>query len=292
MLDIFNIPGQQDNVKIYYAQSGSNAWQTWTKPRGCKYIWIMCIGGGSGGTAGTGSALTSSAVATGGGSGATVKALFPANVLPDILYVQPGLGGRGGVPPSGTSTSANRSFVSIAPTSSIPMNLVVTSGAAAASANGAETVFTTATYATYVGLLSLGTFFQITAGGNGGTTSFENRAALGGLSLTLGGCAGGAVSGSASPITGGYVPAIAPYIPSMSGGTATNINGDNGLFSLKPLILTSGGGGYGGSGSFGGNGGDGAFGCGGGGGGHTSAAGGTGGTGGKGGDGLVIIATF
>ena len=202
MLDIFNIPSQtQDNVKIYYAQSGSNSWQTWTKPRGCKYIWIMCIGAGSGGTAGTGSALTSSAVATGGGSGATVKALFPANLLPDTLYIQPGLGGRGGVPPSGTSTSANRSFVSIAPNTTA-MNVVCTSGAAAASANAAETVFTTSTYVAYAGLLSLGTF-QITAGGNGGTTAFENRSALAGTT-TLGGCAGGAVSGSASPITGGF----------------------------------------------------------------------------------------
>jgi hypothetical protein len=170
------------------------------------------------------------------------------------------------------------------------MNIVCTSGISAASSNTAETTFTTTNYTTYAGLLSLATW-QISTAANGGSSGFENRSALAGT-LTLGGCGGGAVSGSPSPVTGGFVIAAAPYTPTMVGGSATNIKGDNGFFSLKPLVLTSGGGGYGGSGSFGGNGGDGAYGCGGGGGGHTSLVGGTGGTGGKGGDGLVIIATF
>ena len=290
MLDIFNIPGQQDNVKIYYAQSGTNSWQTWTKPRGCKYIWIMCIGAGAGGTAGTGSAPSATNPAGGGGSGATVKALFQANVLPDTLYVQPGLGINGGTPPNGTSGTSNRSFVSITPSSATAMNIVVTSGITAASNNGQESVFNVSNYFSYAGLLSLGTW-QITLGTNGGAVNFENRGGLN-ATTTLGGCAGGAASGSTRPLTGGIVPGIVPYIPTMNGGTATNINGDNGFFSLKPFVLTSGGGGYGGSGSVGGKGGDGAYGCGGGGGGHTSLVGGTGGAGGRGGDGLVIIVTF
>ena len=28
MLDVFNIPGQQDSVKIFYAGGGTNDWQT------------------------------------------------------------------------------------------------------------------------------------------------------------------------------------------------------------------------------------------------------------------------
>ena len=52
MLDIFNIPGQQDNVKIFYAR-GTTDWQTWTKPRNCKFIWMMCMGGGAGGGGGS-----------------------------------------------------------------------------------------------------------------------------------------------------------------------------------------------------------------------------------------------
>lgn len=285
MLDIFDIPSQfQDSVKIYYAQSGSASWQMWTKPRGTQYIWIMCIGGGAGGQAGTGSASAGAASSNGGGAGSMVKALFPASVLPDVLYVQPGLGGAGGIPPSGTS-SGNRSFVSIAPTLSA-INLVCVSGDTPASGQSGENP----AFVSSAGLLSLGTW-QATAGGNGGVAGFENRSVLRGT-FPIGGCAGGAQSGSVQPLTGGFVDATPPWVPAMDGGTITNINGNNGFFSSKPFVVTSGGGGYGGSGSFGGNGGDGAYGCGGGGGGNTSLVGGTGGRGGRGGDGLVIIATF
>ena len=55
MLDVFNIPSQQEGIKIFYTQ-GATAWQTWTKPRNCKFIWMMCIGGASGGYGGSNSA--------------------------------------------------------------------------------------------------------------------------------------------------------------------------------------------------------------------------------------------
>ena len=68
MLDIFNIPGQQDNVKIFYA-AGTTDWQTWQKPRNCKFIWIMCMGGGSGGGASSGIAASPGGGSVGGGNG-------------------------------------------------------------------------------------------------------------------------------------------------------------------------------------------------------------------------------
>ena len=147
MLDIFNIPGQQDNIKIFYA-AGTTAWQTWQKPRGCKFIWMMCIGAGAGGqTTGT------TGAGFGGGSGAVTRALFPANVLPDTLYIQPGVGAA--------NTAGGRSFVSTISNSTAATNLVCVSGNAAAGLGGNMQLGETAAVATSANLLNLGTFYLI-----------------------------------------------------------------------------------------------------------------------------------
>ena len=71
MLDLSHIPNSQQDIKIFYAASGSNSWQTWQKPRKCNYVWIMCIGGGGGGQSGlVGSGSASGGITTGGGAGA------------------------------------------------------------------------------------------------------------------------------------------------------------------------------------------------------------------------------
>lgn len=261
MLDVFNIPGQLDNVKIFYTQ-GTTAWQTWTKPRNCNFIWMMCIGAGCGASTGVG-----------GGSGGVVRALLPANVLPDTLFVQPGLGTPSTVFP------ANRSFVSIVPSSAVVMNIVCTSGAAPAGTGGAPVAETVATV-TNAGLLSLGVF-TATAGTAGGVAPLSSTITMGGAN---GGENGLPAANYASINLGTTVmPAL------NSGNNTTGGNGDNGYWSWKPMYGTGGmGGGYNASG-VGGNGGNGAYGCGGGGAG--TGTGGSG-TGGRGGDGLVIIATF
>jgi hypothetical protein len=52
MIDLFNIPNSQQDVKIFYTNGTTNAWQTWQKPRKCQWVWIMCIGGAGGGAGG------------------------------------------------------------------------------------------------------------------------------------------------------------------------------------------------------------------------------------------------
>jgi len=260
MLDINFIPGQQDNVKIFYA-SGTTAWQTWQKPRNCKFIWMMCIGAGNGGGGGNG-----------GGSGGVVRALFPANVLPDTLFVQPGSG------TGPTIFPANRSFVSITPSSTVVMNLVCVSGAAAAGTGGPPGAETIATV-TNAGLLSLGNFIAIA--GTGATAPLSTTITMGGANC------GSFLTPAASYASINLGTTVTP--PLNSGDNTTGGNGNHGFWSWKPMFGTGGmAGGYNEAGR-GGNGGNGAYGCGGGGSGN-----GTGGFGvdGSGGDGLVIISTF
>jgi hypothetical protein len=102
----------------------------------------------------------------------------------------------------------------------------------------------------------------------------------------ISGGAGGGGAGSSSN-NGGQQTGFGD-VPTISGGTVTVPNGENGFFRLKPFYSTGAGGGYGNNTGTGGNGGDGAYVCGGGGGG----AGTTGGSGGRGGDGLVIISCW
>jgi hypothetical protein len=272
MLDIFNIPGQQDNIKIFY-NAGATAWQTWTKPRNCKFIWMMCIGAGAGGgTTGT------TSPGFGGGSGAVTRAIFPANVLPDTLFIQPGVGA--------VNTTAGRSFVSITPSSAITMNLVCISGNAPAG-NGANLQLgETAATVGNANLLSLGTFTSVAG------RSQPNTATITPLTTTIT-CPGGN-GGSATISVGSNIVSVdlgTFTTPNISGGTIIGAgnNSDSGITYYKPLFSLGGAGGNSNNAGVGGRGGDGGIGSGGGGcGGGTIA----GASGGKGGDGLVIIATF
>lgn len=282
MLDIFNIPGQQDNIKIFYA-AGTADWQTWQKPRNCKFIWMMCLGGGSAG--GGGGQPTGGIQA--GATGAITRVLFPANVLPDTLFVQPGPGGSGGIPPAGAGGNGNRSFVSIAPSSATAMNVVCVSGTAAAvgASSGVNGVGETAASTAVAGLLSLGNF-----------TSIAGISSLGAVTVTPFGtsplCAGG--NGGTVNVSGGSGIASVDLgtfqTPALAGGAQNSgVEGANGIFSWKPFYSLGGAGGGSNNAGVGGKGGNGAYGSGGGGGGGGSTAGGRGG---NGGDGLVIIATF
>jgi hypothetical protein len=291
MLDIFNIPGQQDNIKIFYA-SDTNAWQTWTRPRNCKFVWMMCIGGGAGGSGGSSGVGNPPTTYNGGGGGcsaAVTRAIFPANVLPDILYIQPGPGGAGGTAgfPPGQSSGGNRSFVSIVASSATPMNLVCTSGLVAATGTLTNTGETAATTAA-AGLLSLGNFISVAGGASVGQVDVTPLSGT----ITSVGTAGGYANSSAGGTSNAILATtISPLLQSSAVTSGTAIDGVS-FSSLKPFFSTGGCGG----GAFtqntgnGGKGGDGGYGSGGGGGG--AAFNGTGGVGGKGGNGLVIIATF
>jgi len=273
MLDVFNITGQQDNVRIYYAISGLNNWQAWQKPRGCKFIWMMCIGAGAGGqTTGT------TSTGFGGGSGAVTRALFPANVLPDTLYVQPGIGA--------SNTAGGRSFVSTISNSTTATNLVCVSGNTQAGTGGNMQLGETVATAVSANLLNLGTFTSI-AGINQ-----PNTATITPLTTTIT-CPGGN-GGTPSTSVGSNIASVDLgnfTTPNISGGTVIGAagTGDPGITFWKPFISLGGAGGNSNNAGVGGTGGNGGIGSGGGGcGGGTSGAA----VGGKGGDGLVIIATF
>ena len=277
MLDIFNIPGQQDNVKIFFAR-GTTDWQTWQKPRNCKFIWMMCIGGASGGGPGSNN-ISGFQGGSGGGSGGVVRALFPSNVLPDTLFIQPGPGGAIAIV-GNAQTSGNKSFISITPSSAVTMNIVCTSGNAAAATTSGETIATVAN----AGLLSLGNFIAIAGQGGGQAAGITPL----GTTITCGGAGGGA-----SSVGGvGFSISSTSISPGINGGVSGSIvNGGSGILSWKPFYALGGAGGSGTlNASLAGNGGNGAIGSGGGGGGTSTTT--SAGNGGRGGDGLVIIATF
>jgi hypothetical protein len=315
MIDIFNLPDTNNNVKVFYS-TGSNNWQIWQKPRNCKFVNMFLIGGGGGGAGGdtgTGSAYGGG----GGGSSSITSGIFLANVLPDTLYIQVGIGGNGGVGQIGASPpsdgfSGTLSYVSVFPsatTSSLITNtnpIVLASGNVAAGGG-----FTTSTYAggsagtsfsqtspsfnvfSYLGVISV---IGGQAGGAGGTPSIT-APNITITSLTSGGAGGGGGLSTASISKGGNITGVG-NIPTISGGTTLGEDGNHGYTNLPlflsgnklPLFFTGGAGGGSSNITITGTGGNGSFGCGGGGGG-----GGTGGNpvthgvGGRGGDGLVII---
>ena len=291
MLDLSHIPNSQQDVKIFYA-SGTTNWQTWQKPRKCNYVYIMCIGGGGAGA--NGSTTSGLGAISGGGSGAVTRALFNASQLPDILYVQSGLGGLINGNPG------NRSFVSILIGSTVAQNLVCVSGTTAATGGTHNNISTGETAATtaVANFLSLSNWIS-TAGIGSGTypvaQTGPNTTPLS-SQLTSPGAWGSAYSG-ATCFNGSSIlsTSISPII---LGGTASTAisdatNGSNGITSWNPFFSLGGAaGGSSGTNSpngTGGNGGIGGIGSGGGGGSDGPIAAGVGG---RGGDGLVIIITF
>jgi len=304
MLDLFHIPSNTDSTKIFYANSGS--WQTWQKPRNAKFIQIVCLGGAGGGGGGRGLTGTSTVRGGGGGgaSGGVTQGLFPAFLLPDILYIQPGVGGTGG--PGGNQTGGTTGTVGSATIVGLSPSISVTSlicsaaggnggvaGGQASVAGGASTAAQTvanALFLTHALFTSYATVAGSTGAGVVGGAAGGSQTALNTAIVT-----GGAGGGTAGSGPGGSIAPATVILLSVVSGSATQINaaasipGDNGYGSLKPLCGTGGGGGGGNTAFTGSAGGSGWYGCGGGGG-----AGGqnVGGRGGNGGDGLVIITTI
>ena len=287
MIDLFNIPNSQQDVQIF--NGNGSAWQTWQKPRKCNYVWIMCIGGAGGG--GGGSTWAFDTVGgVGGGGGAVTRALYNAQILPDRLYVQVGLGGAGGAGATvgnsngSTGTAGTRSWVGLQP-AIISANIVMGSGSSPAaggistSAGGTaagETVLTQA----IANFLTL-SVFSSTAGQASPNISLVSDVTPLTSQITSAGAPFGA---------GVAATSISPEIKSGYNGITAGPGGD-GITSWKPFYSLGGSGGGALLGSIGGKGGDGGIGSGGAGGGSATSPS-VGGTGGKGGDGLVIIISF
>jgi len=290
MLDLSYFQNQGSNVQGFFS---GGTWQTWIKPRGAKLVNIICQGSGAGGGGGFQSASTPRAGGGGGGSGATARLTIDANLLPDILYILPGIGGAGGPggAPATAGTAGQNSFVTLIPDTTSVSNVVLRSGTTPATAGGAGTTAVggngAAETISVIGnsiFANLGTFtFQAgvvpSAAGtvSGGTTTPSNF-------VTNSGGGGGTGNGGGVTATGVF-PGIT--------AAAVNTNGQDGIILYKPTLILYGGRGGGGSLSSGngGNGGNGAPGCGGGGGGASFNTGVNAGNGGRGGDGFIIITT-
>ena len=117
MVDYFGLPKKGRSDKQVFTPQGTNAnlnWQQWVKPTGANMIYMYAIGGGGGG----GGGFTRAAAAAGGGGGgggaaATASLLIPAIFVPDVLYVQPGIGGLGSTGSGVAGSAGGHSYVSI-----------------------------------------------------------------------------------------------------------------------------------------------------------------------------------
>lgn len=292
MLDLSGIPNSKQDIKIFYANG--SAWQTWTKPKKCSYVWIMCIGGGAGGSGGvTGTGGT--ALQNGGGSGGVTRALFQANLLSDTLFVQVGAGGAGGVA-GASGSNGNRSFVSFYPNNAVTQNLVCISGNAPAvggNVNGLASAGETIATFGNTAFLSSSNFLAIAGVTAPAVVNIVTNVTPLTSQITSPGACGGWINASIVSTAGGNVLATS-ISPVISGGTPglTGVDGGNGYTSWNPLFGVGGAGGAGATlGQVGSNGGNGGIGCGGGAAGQVNG-GPTAGRGGRGGDGLVIIISF
>lgn len=298
MIDLFHLADSTYNTQVFYNNSGGG-FQTWQKPRGCKFTQMFVIGGGGGGASGqSGGAGTNRAGGGGGGSSAIATLFIPTFFLPDRLYIYVGAGGVGGTAGANGGNGTN-SYVSITPILNQVTNQIlvsststVTGGNAAGGAGTGNAVPALSENR----LVGSGIFNGVigTNGGAGGVTSGSGVIAL---RPTSGGAGGAGIIGS-SPLAGGNIQiglaGGGEFVPSIQTPAGAGSLGQNGFNAFNPsslqsnrtaLFFTGGSGGNSINSGVGGSGGNGTYGCGGGGG----AAGTTGGRGGDGGNGLVII---
>jgi hypothetical protein len=325
MLDFNNLPtNQKVDRQVFYANTPSSVsqnWVAWLKPRGVNFIKILCLAGGGGGGGGF---ANNGVIGAGGGAGGNSSSqsiiIFPAWLLPDLLYVSVGVGGAGGLT-STTGSSGVNSYVAIYEnTTANNLLTYATAGAGgnAAYLGGGTTSPSVASTAANAYISIMGQAFASTAGNIGlaGQSGATGNAFADGTNITFpatglivtGGAGGGGYGTIGNPgFNGGGITGVgSPFPVTTIGGSAGDpVNtaggdGGNGYQIIPNLTYFIGGMGGGGAGvassgstlsDIGGKGGKGSYGCGGGGGGG-SFTGTTGGLGGDGGDGLVIITSW
>ena len=292
MYNVYNLPNKGLNTQLFYPNSGY--YQIWRKPTGARLIQIICIASGAGGGGGATRALGVTAGGGGGGGcGSITRMTVDASLCPDYLHLAVSPGGAGGA--AGSPGSPGGQCIVAIPIISSWNNsgsvLLTTSaggggGAGTATVGGAAgaagAVNTATTYS------SLGVYTSIAgqAGTLGGYNITAAVAVTWGSLFISGGGGGGGVSAANATTAGANITAPANAIFQTITGGGAGIVGSQGIDTLNPMLISSGGAGGGaGSGIIGGAGGKGGIGSGGGGG----AAGSTGGRGGDGGDGLIII---
>lgn len=319
MIDLFgvlDIPG----VDVKYFQGTTDVtllrWQTWHKPRGCQWIYMFGVGGGSSGGSGINTAGTSGGGA-GGGSGAQSSLLIPSFMVPDQLYVQAGMGGKqAAAPASGAVGVAGiPTYIAAEPFTTLNASLtylIANNGQATGAAATATTGGAAGTAAVVGSLATMplaARGFSTFLVGQAGTAGGTNAAAGTGLTypvtglLVSGGAGGGGGNGATASAGGAANQATAglgtAFYQNLTGGAAASgatpagrgLDGYTGLLGHR-WGASGGGGATTTAGGNAGAGGNGAPGCGGGGAGGPNTTNTTVARGGDGGDGFVIIAAF
>lgn len=310
MLDVFNIPDGNILNQVFYTNGTTNSWQIWNKPKNCKFVSILAIGGGGGAGGGRGSGIDSAGGGGGGGSASITKGYYLASLLPDTLYIQVGDGGNGGAGGSGANGSnggvGGVSYISILPSVANQNLLLNASGgnggvggvnSGPGTPGGGGAVFSKSTFRplSYLGI----TTSQAGVSGGAGSSIGSTPTNLTISYILTGGGGGGGTTAGATPSVGASITGSG-FVPTINGGASTGGVGDSGFrpsfismdsLSRYPLFSTGGAGGGGrGTNGTAGAGGNGAYGSGGGGGG--GAYNGTGGKGGDGGDGIIVVISF
>jgi len=325
MLDfnhILSTPGYDFQQFYGDATTTLAQWQTWRKPRGVTWVYIIGVGGGGGG----GTSLTNGTFGCGGGgggSGAQTTLLIPAMFVPDSLYIQAGASGQGAITPSGSAAGTNGTagiptYVCIEPDTTLVPSLTLLlanggGGGVAGTSGAAGTGGTAATIAAISNMIlaikGVYTFFAGQAGTSGGSTSLAGTNVTPpttGLMVTGGAGGGGNSVGTAH--LGGAINTIAntlgtdffplPLNPgAIQAAAVTQPAGtsSSGFISRNYLFNFGGAGGSSSNnaaGGYAGAGGNGAPGCGGGGGGGVNSASGGPSVSGDGGPGFVIIVSW
>lgn len=292
-LQVFNAPQT--------VSSSNLQWQCWTKPRGCTMMHAIVMGAGAGGGGGfTRTAAAAGGGGGGGGSGGITRVTLPLILVPDVLYIQAGMGGRGVASGGGAAGNGLHSIISTFPNNdasnmiAISGSVVATGGGtgtgAAVGSAGAGSTVTTLSASIFAGM---GQWSALAgqAGGAGGAVAgaIGTPVAFPATGLLCMGGPGGAGTTNAD-FAGGIITGNTPGVSLISdsrpqGSAAGSNDGSGGWLMPKPFFSYCGLGGSSSNAGIGGNGGPGGPGSGGGGGG----AGTTGGRGGDGGPGLVWI---
>lgn len=306
------------DTRIYYPQrNGGTAsstgttsiasWQTWTKPNGCTFVYMLIIAAGGGGGRPAVGATTSAG--GGGGSGGHTRLIIPAMFLPETLFVWPGSGGLGATTTATAGAQGQPCIIACEPNNQASNTSAPTTmagyvleqagglgGAAASTAGGAGLIADIRDQH----ISGAGLWFSIGghAGQAGALATNGNGVGISGHTsgvLTTGGAGGGNGTGSGGAINSTLLKVnIAASTSGQAGKTGVGYNHKiEQLISRGDPLYFSGGSGGGGSqtATTAGAGGNAGYGGGGGGGGSSSSTGASG-NGGDGGDGLIIIMSW
>lgn len=319
MLDfnhVLSTPGADVQYFENPQQTNLLQWQTWRKPRGAKFIYMLGVGAGASGASGINTGVSSGGGA-GGTSGAQTIVMIPAMLVPDVLYVQCGIGGTGVATSGSLGNAGTNTYVAIGPTNGTAIAVTDTilyapGGAVATAQPTASLGGTSAAGAGQVignmPLAARGFFFPTASGAGfagGSSTAAGTLITFPQLGSLVCGGAGGGGSGTTGGAGGAIIFTIAGSngtefaVSAQPGGIAAvtstpagrGVDGTKSRYAMFYYGGTGGGGSTNTAGGIGGAGGNGAPGCGGGGGGGATTTNTTIAPGGNGGGGFVYIIT-